>query len=106
MGVFLQRVKKGIPIKPEKACLSKTFDHVEGRWPEMNTEQGCSVCSDSNEYPRTTHLKEHSVCRGCLTEYLHVKIRKEGLVSVPCPALGCNVTLQYDDIRLFARISD
>jgi hypothetical protein len=64
-------------------------------------EQDCVVCENANDFPETTHLKEHIICHGCIGEYLRNKIMEEGVVNIPCPIFGCSVVLQYDDIKLY-----
>jgi hypothetical protein len=51
------------------------------------------------DYPHSTHLVEHDICKICVTRYLWIKIMNEGTTEIPCPAESCPANLAYDDIK-------
>ena len=51
------------------------------------------------EYPQLMHLSGHEICGNCVARYLKVKILKQGIVSIPCPAEQCHAVLEYNEIK-------
>jgi hypothetical protein len=45
------------------------------------------------------HMEEHGVCRDCVAKYLTLKILKEGIVGIGCPAEHCTHVLDYVEIK-------
>ena len=45
------------------------------------------------------HLEEHEICKYCVAKYLTIKIFKEGIVVIACPAEGCSHIFDYLEIK-------
>jgi len=60
------------------------------------------VCAEQHfleDYPTSTHLASHDVCKICVNRYLWVKIMNEGVINVGCPIDGCVAILGYDEVK-------
>ena len=50
------------------------------------------------------HMSEHEMCKDCIARYLRVKILKEGVIRIHCPAEECANVLDYDEIKKYCSI--
>ena len=69
--------------------------------------QECVICCENlplENYLEDTHLSHHEICNDCVAKYLAVKIMNEAIISVTCPAEGCNAILDYMEIKAFSTV--
>lgn len=50
-------------------------------------------------------MSGHEICKDCVARYLRIKILKEGMITIHCPAEDCVIVLDYDEIRKYCGVA-